>query len=148
MKRTLLVLSLALASSLGLTVPLAAQDTDLGDPIGDGAEVETAFADADAERGGLTGSTTDESDWEDLGIAIPAFATDRNTPTAANADGTAALGREIARVITANLRNNGLFKPTGPDSLPSPSFPQITAPSWGSWSGRAWTRCLAQQRKP
>ena len=88
------------------------------------------------EDGPLRGTVTDESDWQDLGVAIPAFATDRDAPTPANADGTRALGREIARVITANLRNNGLFKPTGPDRLPAPQFAQITDPAWGSWSGR------------
>lgn len=127
-----------LTAAMIFAAPLAAQSTDLGDPMGDGGEVETAFEQdaSDEDAGGLTGSTTDTSDWTDLGIAIPAFATDRDRETAANADGTAALGREVARVITANLRNNGLFKPTGPDSLPSPSFAQITSPSWGSWSGR------------
>ncbi len=129
-----------IAASVAILIgsPLAAQNTDLGEPVGDGAAVETAFEQTSSteEQGGLTGSTTDESDWENLGIAIPAFATDRNTPTPANDSGTEALGREIARVISGNLRNNGLFKPSGPDGLPSPSFAQITAPSWGSWSGR------------
>ncbi len=119
--------------AVSLVAPLAAQNQDLGEPVGDGGEVETAFEEA---ADGLTGSVTDESDWQDLGVVIPAFATDRDRPTPANADGTGALGREAARVITANLRNNGLFKPTGPDSLPQPSFAQITAPSWTSWSGR------------
>jgi len=129
---------LFLTAALLFAAPLAAQSTDLGEPMGDGGEVETAFEQdaGEEDASGLTGSTTDTSDWTDLGIAIPAFATDRDRETAANADGTAALGREVARVITANLRNNGLFKPTGPDSLPSPSFAQITSPSWGSWSGR------------
>lgn len=112
--------------------PLAAQD--LAGPVAEGGEVETLGEAQD--DGGLTGSTTDESDWQDLGVAIPGFATDRDVATPANADGTAALGREVARVITANLRNNGLFKPVGPDSLPQPSFAQITAPNWGTWSGR------------
>ena len=34
------------------------------------------------------------------------------------------------------MRNNGLFKPTGPDSLPTPSYSEITAPAWGTWSSR------------
>ncbi len=129
---------LALALPLLFAAPLAAQNQDLGEPVGDGGEVETTGVDPSNEEaeGGLTFTVTDESDWEDLGIAIPAFATDRDRATPANSSGTAALGREIARVITANLQNNGLFKPTGPDSLPSPDFPQITAPSWSSWSGR------------
>lgn len=89
-----------------------------------------------AEQGGLTGSVSDEKEWQDLGIAIPAFATDANKPTPANAQGTGALGVEVARVITADLRNNGLFLPVGPDALPRPSYPEIPAPNWGIWSGR------------
>ncbi|WEK47915.1 MAG: Tol-Pal system beta propeller repeat protein TolB [Candidatus Andeanibacterium colombiense] len=91
----------------------------------------------DNDDGGLSGSTTYEGAWQDLGIAIPTFATNANVSTAANTDGTGALGRELARVITADLKNNGLFKPTGPDSLPRPSYAEITAPAWSSWSSRS-----------
>ncbi|MEE4288021.1 MAG: Tol-Pal system beta propeller repeat protein TolB [Erythrobacter sp.] len=139
MKRTSLLLTVI---ALGFGAPLAAQnqdlDQDLGEPLAEGGEVQPLALDGAQEEddGPLRGTVTDESDWQDLGIAIPAFATERDQPTPANADGTAALGREIARVITSNLRNNGLFKPTGPDTLPTPGFAQITAPSWGSWSGR------------
>ena len=51
----------------------------------------------DDDEGGLTGSVTDESAWQDLGIAIPSFATDANVATPANSEGTAALGQELAR---------------------------------------------------
>jgi len=133
-------ISLTLISALALLIgaPAIAQNQDLGEPLAEGGAVQPlAIGGDEAEDDGpLRGTVTDESDWRDLGIAIPAFATDRDQATPANADGTAALGREIARVITANLRNNGLFKPTGPDTLPKPSFTQITAPSWGGWSGR------------
>lgn len=123
--KKLLVLFTFLAAA-----PLAAQD--LGSvPPPDGQVVTIE------QEGGLTGSVSDESEWQDLGIAIPGFATDRDAPTAANASGTAALGKELARVITADLKNNGLFKPAGPDGLPQPTFPQITAPSWPSWSNRS-----------
>lgn len=90
----------------------------------------------DDDVGGLTGSVTDESDWQDLGIAIPAFATNANVPTAANTEGTASLGRELARVITADLQNNGLFRPTGPDNLARPEYAEITSPRWSSWQSR------------
>src|SRR5690606_23765318 len=70
-------------------------------------------------------------------IAIPAFATNRNEPTPANSQGTAALGVELARVIFNDLRNNGLFRPVGPDALPRPTFPQIPSPAWGTWQGRS-----------
>ncbi|MEL6239133.1 MAG: Tol-Pal system protein TolB, partial [Pseudomonadota bacterium] len=135
MKRTPLIF---FALSLGFAGPGFAQDQDLGEPLAEGGAVEALAIEGDEleQEGPLRGTVTDESDWRDLGIAIPAFAADRDQPTLANADGTAALGREIARVITSNLRNNGLFKPTGPDTLPRPQFQQITAPSWNSWSGR------------
>ncbi|MEE4538791.1 MAG: Tol-Pal system beta propeller repeat protein TolB [Erythrobacter sp.] len=133
----LLALSLSLlAVAAPFSAPLSAQDQDLGEPLAEGGSVESVTVEGEDTAGPLRGTVTDENDWRDLGIAIPAFATDRDRATAANASGTAALGLEVARVITANLRNNGIFKPTGPDSLPRPPFPQITAPSWGSWSGR------------
>ena len=119
-------------TALLLVAPLSAQNQDLGGPVAEGGAVETAGVDASGEdgEGGLTFTVTDESDWADLGVAIPAFATDRDVTTPANTNGTAALGREVARVITANLRNNGLFKPVGPDALPQPTFAQISSPSW------------------
>lgn len=114
---------------LAFSAPALSQD--LGAAVPSNAPVETL-----EEEEGLTGSVTDDSAWEDIGIAIAGFATDRDAPTPANEQGTAALGREIARVVTSNLRNNGLFKPIGPDALPQPSYAQITAPSWGVWSGK------------
>jgi TolB protein len=126
----------ALALMLASATTLQAQD--LGAPVGTAEQVERIqVAPTEGADGPLRGTVTDESDWSDIGIAIPAFATDRNRETPANAEGTGALGREIARVITANLRNNGLFKPVGPDSLPAPGFPQITSPAWSTWSGRS-----------
>lgn len=116
--------------SLFFAAPLAAQDLGSAPPPVEQLEILE-------EEGGLTGSVTDTSDWQDLGIAIAAFATDRDQPTGANASGTAALGQELARVISANLKNNGLFKPSGPDGLPQPTFQQVTAPQWASWSNRS-----------
>lgn len=91
---------------------------------------------AAADDGGLSGSVSDDNAWQDLGIAIPAFATDRDVPTSASAGSTDALGRALAQVITSDLKNNGLFKPVGPDSLPRPAYPQVPAPEFGIWSGR------------
>jgi len=125
---------LLLLSAAVLASPLAAQD--LGAPIGSEQPVERVQVEGDDDDGPLRGTVTDESAWSDIGIAIPAFATDRDRPTPANEAGTGALGREISRVITANLRNNGLFKPVGPDALPQPGFPQITAPVYDTWSGK------------
>jgi TolB protein len=88
------------------------------------------------DEGGLSGSVSDENAWQDLGIAIPAFATDQDVPTQASAGSTDALGRALADVITSDLKNNGLFKPVGPASLPRPTFLQVPAPDFGIWSGR------------
>lgn len=87
-------------------------------------------------EGGLEVTVTDESSWQDLGIAIPAFATNADVSTPANNQGTAALGAELARVVFNDLKFNGLFKPTGPDSLPRPTYNQITAPAFNQWAGR------------
>lgn len=89
------------------------------------------------EEGGLSGEVSDESEWQDLGIAIPSFATDADVATQTNAGSTAALGNSMAQIITANLKNNGLFKPVGPESLPRPSYTQIPAPDFPVWSGRS-----------
>ena len=89
------------------------------------------------EDQGLTVTVTDDSAWQDLGIAIPAFATNADRPTAANAQGTGALGLELSRVVFNDLRNNGLFRPVGPDALPRPGYAEITAPAWSAWQGRS-----------
>lgn len=78
----------------------------------------------------------DDSDWQDLGIAITSFATDADVPTRTTEGSTAALGRSISQVIAANLRNNGLFKPSGPAGLPQPSYPQVQEPDYATWNGR------------
>ncbi|MDT0574926.1 Tol-Pal system beta propeller repeat protein TolB [Croceicoccus sp. F390] len=88
----------------------------------------------EAPAGGLTGSVSDESEWQDLGIAIPAFPTSANVATPASPRNTEALGRELARIITADLKNNGLFRPVGPDALPSIAFSEATAPQFGRWA--------------
>ena len=92
---------------------------------------------AQAPAEGIEVTVSDESDWQDLGIAIPTFATNADVPTATQAGSTAALGRSLAQIVTADLKNNGLFKPVGPDALPQPGFAQIQAPDFGIWSGRS-----------
>ena len=87
--------------------------------------------------GGLTGTVTDESEWQNLGIAITSFATDRDVPTSSSAGSTAALGRALSQVVADDLRNNGLFKPSGPLGLPQPSFVQVPAPDYPTWSARS-----------
>lgn len=86
---------------------------------------------------GLTGSVSDENEWQDLGIAIPAFPTNEVVETAADGGNTEALGRNVARVVYNDLKNNGLFKPVGPDALPRVPFVEVTAPAFSGWRGRS-----------
>jgi TolB protein len=97
------------------------------------------------EEEGLSVTVTDDSAWQDIGIAIASFATNRDVPTPANNQGTGALGLELARIVYNDLRFNGLFRPVGPDSLPRPTYPQITAPGM-----RATPKCsfTAMSRPP
>ena len=92
---------------------------------------------AAATPAGLSVQVTDDSAWQDLGVAIPAFATDADRPTAASAGGTVALGHAIADVITADLKNNGLFKPVGPSALPMVPYDQVMAPDYPGWQARS-----------
>jgi TolB protein len=115
-----------LAAALALAAPAFAQPLIVPPPV-----------EAAAQDEGLTGTVSDEAAWQDLGIAITTFATDRDLPTATNAGSTASLGRALSDVIAADLRNNGLFKPAGPAGLPQPSYPQVSAPDYAIWAGRS-----------
>ncbi|TCD06904.1 Tol-Pal system protein TolB [Erythrobacteraceae bacterium CFH 75059] len=128
----------ALLLSAALTLPVLAQAQDLGQrlPPEGGVDRVPVQGSSSPQADGLTFTVTDENEWQDLSIAIPAFATDRDQPTPANAQGTAALGRAIGQVIYNNLRNNGLFRPVGPDALPQTGFAQVTAPTYSVWSAR------------
>ncbi len=92
---------------------------------------------APAEDAGLSGSVTDESEWQDLGIAIPAFPTNAVVSTAAEGGNTEALGKNVARVVFNDLKNNGLFKPVGPDALPGIGYGEVAAPAFGGWRARS-----------
>jgi len=94
-------------------------------------------APAAADQQVLTGSVTDDSAWRDLGIAIPAFPTDQSVPTGADGGNTEALGRNLARVVFSDLKDNGLFKPTGPDALPGIGYAEVTAPAFAGWRARS-----------
>ena len=128
--RLSLIAPLVSAIALILAAPATAQD----EPI---AAEPAAAQDATADEGGLTGTVTDENEWQDLGIAITTFATDRDVATRTNAGSTAALGRALSQIIASNLRNNGLFKPSGPGGLPQPTFSQVTAPDYPTWQLRS-----------
>jgi tol-pal system beta propeller repeat protein TolB len=86
---------------------------------------------------GLEVTVSDDSEWQDLGIAITAFATDADVPTRTNAGSTGSLGRAISEVVADDLRNNGLFKPSGPSGLPQVAYAQVQAPDYGIWAPRS-----------
>jgi len=63
-------------------------------------------------------------------IAIPAMPTPQVNRTEAGS--TDALGRQVAEVVTNDLKGSGLFKPV---SASHPvAFPQVTAPEYDYWS--------------
>jgi len=123
-RAAVLTLFLSAAPVLAQTLPI--------DPVAPPPASTTTTAD----QGGLSVTVSDTSDWQDLGIDIPAFATDADKPTTASAGSTGPLGRAIAEVITADLRNNGLFKPVGPGALPAISYGEVKAPAFDAWSAR------------
>jgi TolB protein len=123
--------SLLAASALALAGPALAQ------PAPPAAQAPAAGGQPADDDGGLTGTVSDEAAWQDLGIAITAFATDQDLPTRTNAGGTASLGRALSDVISGDLRNNGLFKPSGPSGLPQPGYPQVQSPDYPVWSARS-----------
>ncbi|MGQ0590893.1 MAG: Tol-Pal system beta propeller repeat protein TolB [Sphingosinicella sp.] len=64
-------------------------------------------------------------------IAVPYMPTPQPADTAAG--NTQGLGRQVAEIVVADLRNSGLFTPIGPNGLPGVSFPQVTAPDFGAF---------------
>lgn len=66
-------------------------------------------------------------------IAIPAMPTPASANTAAG--NTAALGRQVADVVTNDLRNSGLFAPLGPNAVRGVDFKQVVAPDFAYWGG-------------
>ena len=72
----------------------------------------------------------------DTVVAIPAFATTADVPTATSAGTTASLGNALAGIVAADLRSNGFYKPTGPAGLPRPAISEVRAPNFSVWSGR------------
>lgn len=131
------IFSLLTVLALGAAAPLAAQQAA---PVSAPAPVVPPPVGVPAplpDDGGLTGSVSDENEWQDLGIAITVFATDADVPTQTNAGSTAALGRALSEVVAADLKNNGLFKPSGPAGLPQPVFTEVQTPNYPMWAVRS-----------
>lgn len=80
----------------------------------------------------LSVDVTGEID-NDLKIAVPALPTTQSVATPAGA--TDELGRKIAEVIASDLRNSGLFAPTGPAGMRAVPMSEVTAPAFASWGG-------------
>ncbi len=68
-----------------------------------------------------------------LGIAIPVMPTSAAVDTPAGR--TDELGRQLAGIITNDLRNSGLFKPIASNGLKSVAFSEVTAPAFDYWGG-------------
>ncbi len=66
-------------------------------------------------------------------IAIPAMPTTQvmNTP----AGSTDALGRQLADIVTNDLKSSGLFTPLPPAQLRTVMYPEVTAPAFSYWGG-------------
>ncbi|MFN4097006.1 MAG: Tol-Pal system beta propeller repeat protein TolB [Sphingomonas sp.] len=83
---------------------------------------------------------TDESA-QDMTIIVPPMPTQQVVSTPAGS--TDALGRQIAQIITDNLRNSGLFKPLGPTGVRAVPVSEVSAPDFGYWRG-ATAQALVQ----
>ena len=119
----------ALAGPIALpfALPLAAQTAP---PPAPAAPAQTAPADQTppplevSVTGGISAP---------LPIAIPALPT--NAAVATPAGSTDALGRQLAEVMTADLKNSGLFNPLGADRLKPLDYGEVTAPQFDYWGG-------------
>ena len=66
-------------------------------------------------------------------IAIPAMPTPGAAATAAGS--TDVLGRQVAEIVTNDLRNSGLFRAIGPGQLRAIGYDEVPAPQYDYWSG-------------
>jgi len=66
-------------------------------------------------------------------IAIPAMPTVQAVQTPAGS--TDALGRQLAEIMSNDLRNSGLFNPLPPAQLRTVVFPEVTQPAFDYWGG-------------
>lgn len=119
------------AALVGCTAigPLAAQDApsaplDLpqaGAPAGAGQDAPPLEVDV---TGGISAP---------MPIAIPYMPTPavQSTPAGSTDD----LGRQMAEIVTADLKNSGLFTPLQPGQLRAVVFPEVTAPAYDYWGG-------------
>jgi TolB protein len=67
-------------------------------------------------------------------IAVPALVAP--APADTPAGNSTALGRQIAEVISADLRASGVFETQGPNGLRAITLPEVTAPQFAYWKAR------------
>ncbi|MVZ97977.1 Tol-Pal system protein TolB [Sphingorhabdus sp. IMCC26285] len=67
-------------------------------------------------------------------IAVPALVAP--SPADTPAGNSTALGRQIAEVISSDLRASGLFETQGPNGLRAIGLPEVTAPQFDYWKAR------------
>ncbi len=67
-------------------------------------------------------------------VAVPVLVAP--SPADTTAGNSVNLGRQIADVISSDLRASGLFEPIGPSGLRAISLAEVTAPQYEYWKGR------------
>ncbi|MBY0306470.1 MAG: Tol-Pal system beta propeller repeat protein TolB [Sphingomonas sp.] len=108
-----------------MAVPVAAQTAPASPPAGPAGSTQADPPPLDVSvTGGISAP---------LPIAIPVMPTTAVVSTPAGA--TDVLGRQLAAVVTADLKNSGLFSPLGPNALKPIDFPEVTAPQFEYWGG-------------
>jgi TolB protein len=117
MKRILLALAM-----LAFAAPSGAQDSQQSDPPAQGQQSDQVI---ELEVG--------EGVFTTFNVAVPTMPTPAATETPAG--NTQNLGRQVAEIIVADLRNSRLFQPQGPGGLRAPSYPEVTAPNYSYWQG-------------
>jgi TolB protein len=96
---------------LSIAAPLAAQPREQSQPVDEDEPIRVGE--------GVTAA---------IAVAVPNMPTPRAADTPAG--NTEALGRQVAEIVSTDLRNSGLFTPVGPSGLRPVSFPQVTAPDF------------------
>ena len=110
---------------LCMAMPVAAQTAPASPPAGPAGPTQADPPPLDVSvTGGISAP---------LPIAIPVMPTTAVVSTPAGA--TDVLGRQLAAVVTADLKNSGLFSPLGPNALKPIDFPEVTAPQFEYWGG-------------
>lgn len=118
-------IGLAAALLLALAMPAAAQQAAPPAPATPGQTPNTIPAPLEVSvTGGISAP---------LPIAIPVMPTSAVASTAAGP--TDALGRQLADVVTADLKNSGLFSPLGGAALRPVGYEEVTAPQFDYWGG-------------